>query len=190
MSSVPCVCGSPIEVEGSAHPGVGPPGVLEGDDIETTDAVVSMCGEVVLRCASQAYLFFCCDRGCGVGVATACAQPHLDKHQTALVLHDQIDLAESAAIVARDQAQAVALQVDCGNPLRQVPTTVVLGPQRGGFGQTQRAYCSLPVSSRWRRKRPPLSSHRRPLAAFTLRLDVGSSSGSQVASANASKPKA
>jgi hypothetical protein len=37
--------------------------------------------------------------------------PDFDKHDQTCVLHDQIDLAEPAAIIPHDQAQALSLQV-------------------------------------------------------------------------------
>ena len=66
--------------------------------------------EVMSGRAEQLGLFARRDAGCRTTKAFAGSQAYLDEHHGFPVLHDQVDFAEAAAIIACQQSQVMAEQ--------------------------------------------------------------------------------
>lgn len=71
----------------------------------------------MLCSADQFGLFARIDARGGTAEVCAAAHAHLDEHQRFPVLHEQIDLAEAATVVASDEFQAALLQISRGDIL-------------------------------------------------------------------------
>ncbi len=67
-------------------------------------------GKIVLRRTQQPGLFYRAYAGGSPAEIGAAPQPHLDENQSRTILHDQIDLAETAPVVPLQQPKAPLLQ--------------------------------------------------------------------------------
>src|SRR5574340_1139769 len=85
--------------------------IIQQHGVEAALRDMREAGEILLRGADDALLFARIDAGRRTAEIGTAAQAHLDEHQRRAVLHDQVDLAETAAIVVRDRLQALLLQV-------------------------------------------------------------------------------
>lgn len=84
--------------------------VINEQRIKATGRHVVQLRQIMLCGADQLLLFAGIDAGSSASVIRPAALPDFDENQYAAVLHDQIDLAKTAAIVMRDQLQSLALQ--------------------------------------------------------------------------------
>lgn len=84
--------------------------IIHQQHIEAARRGATQLGEIVLRGADQAMLFVPVNALRRTTKIGAAALPHFDEDQRAAVLHDQVNLAKTAAIVLRYQLQTLSLQ--------------------------------------------------------------------------------
>lgn len=77
-------------------------------NIKSTGSLPVMCLQIILRGKLQAPLFFVVYAGQRAAKMLLAAQPHFDKNQRIRILHNQVDLAASAAVIGVDMFQPTA----------------------------------------------------------------------------------
>jgi len=90
--------------------------IVHKQDIEAAWRDVIQTSKIMLRSTDDTLLFAGVDTGrCSAEILVA-PQANLDKNQRCTILHDQIDLAETTAIILRNRTEAMLLQMP-GSPL-------------------------------------------------------------------------
>jgi len=98
---------------------------VDSHQIEAAGGLIGTTHQVMLGRSPKPLLLDGADTGRRTAIARAAALPNFDKDYQTCVLHDQIDLAETASIITHDQAQASSLQV------RQRPVFRLLAQRDG-----------------------------------------------------------
>lgn len=90
---------------------------FDQERIEAASGRRAQAGEVMTRGAQQASTLGCGNARGGAAKSASCAAPNFHENRRGPVARDEIDLTESAAIVALDDSQAAAFQESRGQRL-------------------------------------------------------------------------
>lgn len=85
-------------------------GIVHQHDIEAARRHVMQSGQIKLCGVDQSFLLMPVHACCGTPEVGIAALSDLNENQRVLILHDQVDLTQTAAKILRDQPQALLLQ--------------------------------------------------------------------------------